>query len=381
MSYAIEQGPIRPPSEAQSLLIRATRNCPWNKCTFCHTYRGTRFEIRPLEDIKKDVQTVADAADEIKKISWQYGEGGRITETVANAIAGDPNYDEGFRSVAIWLYYGGRSVFIQDGNSIVMKTDDLADLLRFIRNKFPSVDRITSYCRAKTVAQKTVDDFKKLHDAGLTRLHIGMETGYDPLLTFIRKGVTAAELVEGGRNIRLSGISLSEYIMPGLGGTRWTKEHATASARVLNEINPDYIRLRTFQPVPGTEICEIVNKGEFDLLDEDGVVKEIRLFIETLEGIESRIVSDHILNLLEEVEGKLPEDKDRLLGVIDKYLRLSDEDRAIFCLGRRLGAFRRLDDLSVSTAYNELKRRLDLYKSEEADAMEKDLARIRRRFI
>ena len=294
--------------------------------------------------------------------------GGRISEGVIGAVYRNPRFNDHYRSVAAWLYFGGESVFIQDGNSIIMKTDELAELLNFIREKFPSVRRITSYCRAKTAAKKSVDDFRKLHAAGLNRVHIGMETGYDPLLHFIRKGVTAAEIVQGGRNVRDSGISLSEYVMPGLGGTRWTREHAVETARVLNQVNPDFIRLRSFQPVPGTEMGEWVEKGEFELLDEDGVVREIRLFIETLEGIESRIVSDHIMNLLEEIEGKLPEDKEKLLGIIDRYLGLKDEDRMIFALGRRQGVYRSLDDLADRTTYDEFKRTLDSLPGERARA-------------
>ncbi len=381
MELAFEQGPIRPPSEARSLLIRATRNCPWNRCAFCHTYRGTRFELRSLDEIKQDVEAMKEIADRLKEISSQNGEGGRISENVIGAVYRNPAFNDYFRSVAAWLYFGGESVFIQDGNSIIMKTDELAELLTFIREKFPSVRRITSYCRAKTAAKKSVEDFRKLHAAGLNRVHIGMETGYDPLLQLIRKGVTAAELVQGGRNIRDSGISLSEYVMPGLGGTRWSREHAVETAKVLNQINPDFIRLRSFQPVPGTEMSEWADKGEFELLDEDGVVREIRLFIETLEGIGSRIVSDHIMNLLEEIEGKLPEDKEKLLGIADRYLALPDEDRMIFVLGRRQGVYRTLGDLSDRATYDEFKRALDAYRAKDPGRMEKDLASIKKQFI
>jgi len=111
---------------------------------------------------------------------------------------------------------------LQDSNSLVMKTDDLAEILRFIREKFPEVRRITSYCRSLTAAKKTVEELKMLREAGLSRIHVGMESGYDPLLKFIRKGATAEQHIEGGRRIVTAGISLSEYVMPGLGGVRWT---------------------------------------------------------------------------------------------------------------------------------------------------------------
>jgi len=187
-----------------------------------------------------------------------------------------------------------------------MKTDDLAEILRFIREKFPEVRRITSYCRSLTAAKKTVEELKMLREAGLSRIHVGMESGYDPLLKFIRKGATAEQHIEGGRRIVTAGISLSEYVMPGLGGVRWTEEHAVESARVLNQINPAFIRLRSLQVRKGTPLYDTMKGGLFEPLDEDGVVREIRIFLEHLEGIDSRIVSDHILNLLEESGGKAP---------------------------------------------------------------------------
>ncbi|HET6460845.1 MAG TPA: radical SAM protein, partial [Syntrophales bacterium] len=258
MGFDFEQGPIRPPSEATSLLIRATRNCPWNKCAFCHTYRNTKFELRPVDEIKKDIQTAKDIADQIRELSRKHGDGGRISKRIVNLIyANDDMYSDSVRSIAAWLYYGGDSVFIQDANSIIMKTNDFLEILSFIKDQFPSVNRITSYCRSKTAARKTVKEFMMMKSAGLSRIHIGMESGYDPLLKFVRKGVTAAEHIEGGRNIKEAGISLCEYVMPGLGGDQWSKEHARETARVINEINPDFVRLRTFHAVPGTDLFEM----------------------------------------------------------------------------------------------------------------------------
>ncbi len=228
-------------------------------------------------------------------------------------------YDEHLRSDRGMVPVGGESVFLQDANSLIVKTDDLAEIIAFIRTTLPSVRRITTYARAKTAAKKTVEELKRLREAGLSRIHIGMETGYDPLLKFIRKGVSAAEQVEGGQKIREAGISLCEYVMPGLGGSRWSAEHAVETARVLNRINPDHIRLRTLQVVPGSPLAEKVREGEFQPLDDEAILREIRLFFETLGGITSEVVSDHILNLLEELEGTLPGDKERIIGVIDRF--------------------------------------------------------------
>lgn len=379
--HFFEQGPIRPPSEARSLLIRVTRNCPWNKCAFCHTYRGTRFERRPVEDIQKDIQTARDMADEIRALSWKLGEGGKVGDATVDRIFDHGVYSDGFRGIAAWLYFGGESVFFQDADSLIIKTDDLVEVLTFLKEKFPQVSRITSYCRSKTAARKSVDEFRRLREAGLTRIHVGMETGYDPLLTFIRKGVTAAEQIEGGKRIVASGISLSEYVMPGLGGTQWSKEHALETARVLNQINPDFIRLRSLQVRRGTVLYDRMNDGEFEPLGEEDVVREIRSFIEALEGIESTVVSDHILNLLEEVEGKLPGDKAAMLGVIDRYLALSQEERLVFRMGRRRGIYRRLSDLSDRNTYLRLKPLVLPYLSSDPQEMDRDLDRFRQHFV
>ncbi len=382
MNSFFEQGPIRPPSEAQSLLIRVTRNCPWNRCAFCHTYRNTKFELRSVEDVKKDIQAAWEIADEIRALSWKLGEGGRVENATVNRIFNQGEfYGDPFRSVAAWLYFGGESVFLQDANSLILKTNDLVEILNFIREKFPHVNRITSYCRSKTAAKKSEEEFKRLREAGLSRIHVGMETGYDPLLAFIRKGVTAAEQIEGGKRIVASGISLSEYVMPGLGGTRWSKEHALETARVLNRINPDFIRLRSLQVRKGTALYEKMSEGTFDPLGEEDVVKEIRVFIEALDGIDSTVVSDHILNLLEEVEGKLPGDKEKMLGVIDRYLALPDEERFVFRLGRRKGLYRRLDDLADRGVYMRLQPLVAKYLSSDPAQMDRDLDRMRQSFI
>jgi len=382
MNLSFEQGPIRPPSEARSLLIRATRNCPWNKCAFCHTYHDTKFSIRSVKEVKEDIQDAHDIAEEIRSISWKLGQGGRITEPVIDLIYGrDGRYSDNFRSVAAWLYFGGESVFLQDANSIIMKTDDLAEILSFIMETFPFVKRITSYCRSQTASRKSVEEFKTLYDAGLSRIHIGMESGYDPVLKFIRKGVTAAEHIEGGRRIVESGISLSEYIIPGLGGDQWSEEHAKETARVINEINPDYIRLRSLQVRRGTDLYKKMHEGEFTPIGDEDVVREIRLFIENLEGIESTLVSDHILNLLEELEGKLPEEKERLLAIIDRFFAMSEDDRIIYRLGRRRGIYRKLDDLGDARTYGILKTILDEYKAEKPGALDRDLYRLMHSYI
>jgi len=217
--FQIEQGPIRPPSEAYSLLLRVTRNCPWNRCEFCHTYKGEKFSLRTVEEVKKDIGLIREIVSELHALSWQNGFGGEITAPLVNLILQNAqHFPDGFRSVALWLYTGGKNVFFQDGNNLILKTDDLLDIVRYLKETFPSIDRITTYARAKTVAKKTVEELQDLYRAGLSRIHIGLETGYDPLLEYIKKGVTAHEHIEAGRKVKASGISLSVYVILGLGG-------------------------------------------------------------------------------------------------------------------------------------------------------------------
>ena len=382
VNVCFEQGPIRPPSEARSLLIRPTRNCPWNKCAFCHTYKGSRFELRPVEEIKQDIDAVRALADAIGELSWKLGQGGRVNDAVVSWVFGNEgSFSDLFRHVAAWLYFGGRTAFLQDADTLIMKTDDLVEVLRYLREKFPGIERITSYCRSRTAAHKSVEDLRRIREAGLVRIHVGLESGCDEVLRFIRKGATAEEHVKGGKRIVEAGISLCEYVMPGLGGSRWSREHAVETARVLNEINPDHIRLRTLSVRRGTPLHEAMTAGEFVPVGDEEILKEIRLFIECLDGIQSRIVSDHILNLLEELEGKLPEEKEKMLGIIDRYFELSETDRLVFRLGRRRGIYRALGDLSDLGTYRQLKQAVERSQREEPGRLERDLDRIRESFI
>jgi len=377
-----EQGPIRPPSEARSLLIRPTRNCPWNKCAFCHTYKGSRFEFRPVEEIKQDIDAVRALADAVGELSWKLGQGGRVNDTVVSWIFGNEgSFSDPFRHVAAWLYFGGKTVFLQDADTLIMKTDDLVEVLNHLRDRFPGIERITSYCRSRTAAHKSVEDLRRIRKAGLVRIHVGLESGCDEVLRFIRKGATAEEHVKGGRRIVEAGISLCEYVMPGLGGSRWSREHAVGTARVLSEINPDHIRLRTLSVRRVTPLHDAMREGGFAPIGDEEILKEIRLFIESLDGVQSRIVSDHILNLLEELEGKLPEEKEKLLGIIDRYFQLPETDRLVFRLGRRRGIYRSLDDLSEPGTYRQLKEAVERYQQEEPGRLDRDLDRIRESFI
>lgn len=377
-----EQGPIRPPSEAYSLLLRVSRNCPWNRCEFCHVYKGEKFNLRTVEEVKRDIEAVKEIVSEIKALSWKHGFGGEIVAPLVNFILQNPqNYPDGYRSVALWLYGGGKNVFLQDANSLVLKTDQLVDILRYLKETFLTVERITTYARAKTVSKKTVEELQDLYHAGLSRIHIGLESGYDPLLQYVKKGVTPQEHIDAGKKVKESGISLSEYVILGLGGKGMWREHAIETAKVLNQINPDFIRVRTLKVLKVMPLYQKIEKGEFILLGDDEIVVEEKLLIENLEGIASTFASDHILNLLEEVEGKLPEEKEKMLAVIDRYLSLSPEEKMNFRLGRRAGVYRSLEDLSDPELRSQVEKALKKIDLEKLGGIEKVLSELMESFI
>ncbi len=342
MTYPFSLGPIRPPNEAYSLLIRATINCPWNRCRFCSVYKGTKFQLRPVAEIKQDIETARIIQDKIRELSWKSGYGGSVKGIAGTIVNTMP--DEAVYNVARWLNAGGESVFLQDANSLIMRTNELVEVVRFLKETFPSINRITTYARSKTAAKKKPEELMELHQAGLSRIHIGLESGYDPLLQYMDKGVTAAEHIKGGRSVVESGISLSEYVLLGLGGKGMWREHALETARVLNEIDPDFIRLRTLVINDRTPLHTEVENGDFTRATDEEILEEEKLLIEHLE-CHSNYVSDHINNLLQEIEGKLPEDKERMLAVIDRFQTLPPEERTNFKIGRRVGMYTELDDL------------------------------------
>ena len=343
--FSFEQGPIRPPNEARSLLLRLTRNCPWNQCLFCPVYKKRKFSLRTVAEIKEDILAAKAIADELKALSWKLGCAGEIDDQVISHIFNQTGYRDNYRSIAAWLYYKTDACFLQDADNLIMKTKDLVEVLGFLRKTFPEISRVTTYSRSRTVVRKSAEALKQIKTAGLDRVHIGLETGCDPLLKLIKKGVTGGQQVEAGRRVIESGMELSEYVMPGLGGQEMWREHAIETAKVLNQINPHFIRLRSLRVPERVPLYQKLQDGTFSMQTDDMLAAETKLFIETLENITSMVTSDHIMNLLEEVTGKMPEDKDRMLDVIKQYQELSDPDRLVYRVGRRGGTYRSTDDL------------------------------------
>ncbi len=300
-------GPIRPPSEAYSLLIRVTENCPWNRCEFCSVFKGQKFAVRPIEDVKDDIASVLRTVEDC----YRWAERGGVTVGQIARLNG-----------LLWLHDEGVvSAFLQDSDALVVKTRPLAEIVELLYRTFPTLERVCSYSRAKTIFRKTPEDLKRLREAGLSRVHIGLETGDDELLEFFQKGATAAEQIEAGKKAVTAGFEVSEYVMPGLGGRERWQQHALNSARVLNEIDPHFIRLRSFHPAPGTPIYEKVRDGEFTVQSLEGMLVEVRAFVEALEVNSQLVVSDFAWNsFIGESDGKLPGEKDRVLASIDRAL-------------------------------------------------------------
>ena len=382
-NLSFEQGPIRPPNEARSLLLRVTRNCPWNQCLFCPVYKRRKFSMRTVDEIKQDIQTARDISDDIKAVSFKLGYSGDVNDQVINSVINSFNRSSSYQSIAVWMYYGTNACFLQDADNLIMKTKDLVDILKFLKEKFPEITRITTYTRSRTVVRKSVESLTQIRKAGLDRIHIGLETGYDPLLKLMKKGVSSAQHIEAGQKSIQAGMELSEYVMPGLGGQEMWEEHARKTAKVLNEINPHFIRLRSLRVPPRIPLYKKLEDGSFTMQTDDMLAEEIRLFIDTLDEITSTVASDHIMNLLEEVSGKFPGDKEKMLDVIRKYQKLPKEDRLIYRVGRRGGTYRSTNDLKSDPAtYQKIKKLISEVKENEGEeGMEKFIAELVDRYV
>ena len=340
LKYNFETGVYRPPSEggSYSLLIRVTRNCPWNRCEFCTMYKGEKFTLRSPEEVKADIDAIAAICDRLKAISSKLGYGGEVDRNAAMALmeeAPELNDSHGFAMVYHWLVSGGQTAFLQDANSLILPTEKLVNILKHLRKTFPSLKRVTSYARSKSLAQKKVTELVEIRKAGLDRLHVGLETGDDALLKKIKKGVTSEGHVSGGKKAMEAGFQVSEYWMPGLGGKEMWEAHAKNTARVLNEINPDYIRSRPLFPSPGSPLIDAQTKGEFQMLTPRGQLIELRLMIKTLK-VTSKVCFDHALNFWQGRQGGLlfsqgyegyqfPDEKPLVLELIEEGIEVQKD--------------------------------------------------------
>ncbi len=287
------EGPIyRPPSEAHSLLVQATVGCPHNRCTFCMVYKnGPHYREREVTDIIADL-------DEARE---QHGSG---VETL----------------------------FFPAGNTVAMRTDALCQICKHAYRNFPHLRRITVYGSSQYLHKKGPDQLKRLAEAGLTRIHVGLETGDDDILKMIKKGTTAAQQVEAGIWTRAAGIQLSVYVILGIGGAAHTVSHALHTAEAINRMQPDFIRLRTFVPKINTPLLESVQAGSFTMLGPHGVLRETASMIRRLEA-SSELRSDHYTNYIN-LQGQLPDCRNHLLEQIEAALKRPESDFRPFFVGQ-----------------------------------------------
>lgn len=287
------EGPVyRPPSEADSLLIQATVGCPHNQCTFCMVYkRGPRFRVRPTEEICADLRSAReDCGPDV------------------------------------------RTLFLPAGDTLAMPTDALIEVCRVAQEQFPGLQRITVYGTSRSILEKGRDDLLRLKNAGLSRIHCGLESGDDATLLRVKKGVTAAQQIQAGQWAVRSGMALSLYVILGLAGVERSLEHAEATALALNAINPAFIRLRTFVPKEKTPMLRDWQRGRFSLMGPHGVLREMHRLVSLLQ-VDSFLTCDHYTNYLP-LEGRLPLALGEILKALEQgMLRPESSYRPVF-IGR-----------------------------------------------
>ena len=370
---------IRPPTENSSLTIRLTRNCYWNKCEFCPVYKtGVKYSKRSFEDIEKDILHAKKIDELLEKegvYNLPYSQGQTLLYSLIeevkqarfdagliptldeknNDLIDSPNLDErmrwllswlkdkpitedSFTHVYMWRMTGGKTCFLGDADSLILKPDIINKTTSLVKKTFPSIDRFTIYGRTKSASKlRTLDELKEYTKAGINRVHFGLESGDDRVLELVKKGETAEDHKNGILKVKEAGMSASVYIMPGLGGSKLSESNSIETAKLLNIVASDYVRIRTLEVFPATGLGSMKRNGSFVEASEEEVVKEIRVIIaNTL--CETEIVSDSAANLLN-INGKLPYERDNMLFEIDSYLELSKRQKLEFSLRSRLNSF------------------------------------------
>ncbi len=267
---------IRPPSEADSLLLQATVGCSHNRCTFCGTYKGERFRIKPDAVVAADIEDAR-------------------------------------------LYRGFRRLFLCDGDALILPQDRLAALLEAVRTSLPWIRRVGTYGNAKSILRKTPQELASLQTLGLGIVYLGVETGHEPLLARIRKGVGYDRLVEAGRRIKEAGISLSVTVILGLGGVEGSMAHARDTARILTDIDPDYVGALTLMPIPGTPLYEEIEAARFVLPDAFGFLAELGVMLGQARFTDCLFTSNHASNYLP-LRARLPGEREDAVETIGRVL-------------------------------------------------------------
>jgi radical SAM superfamily enzyme YgiQ (UPF0313 family) len=276
---------IRPPSEADSLILQVTYGCSNNTCDFCGTYLDKPFAVRPVREVQEDVAGLPGAAK---------------------------------RRV--------HRVFLADGDALALSTRRLLDILSLLRRELPHLERVSAYANARNLLGKSVEELTEIRAAGLELIYLGLESGDDQTLAAIHKGMTVAEQVEGCRRATRAGIALSVTAILGLAGADRSLAHAAATGRALSAIDPQYIGVLTLMLEPGTEMLRKVRHGELVLPDAIGMLAELREMIAHTDVTECLFRSNHASNYLP-VGGHLPQDKAAMLAALDRVLQAPESVR------------------------------------------------------
>lgn len=263
----------RPPSEADALILQATIGCSWNHCTYCDMYRDKEFRVRPLAESLEDL---------------------------ANAPR------------------GVEKVFVADGDALVMDLAHWEAILGACK-RFPRLRRVSCYAMARNVLEKTDDELRRLRELGLSLLYMGPESGDDRVLKSIAKGSTAAEHVEASRRARAAGMEVSAIFLLGAGGVERSAEHATASAALATAMDPQYLAALTLTVVPATPLATLEKRGAFALPAVDGLLRELRTFVDEVRTTNALFRTNHASNYLP-IGGRLARDREQIVAVIDAAL-------------------------------------------------------------
>ena len=290
---------IRPPSEWKSYFLPVTSGCSNNTCAFCGYY-GSKLQIRDVADVKSEIDALA--------LFTRSGIRLPSIPKVVYAVAQD---------------WDGKRIFLQDGDALVYPFPKLRDVLRYLNEKLPDVERIATYATPQDILRRSVDELKELRQLKLGIFYTGLETGDDELLQKIGKGVSSDQVIEAGKRVKEAGISFSVTVILGLGGIEGSKKHVLETARVLTEIDPDYVGALTLTLVPGTPLYEQWERNEFHPLSPFQSLEELRLIIENSSFTNCFFSSMHASNYLS-VRGKLPQDRERMLRQLENVLAARD---------------------------------------------------------
>lgn len=293
---------IRPPSEWKSYFLPLTSGCSNNTCTFCGYY-GSKLQLRDAAEVKREIDALA--------LFMQSGI--RLPDIIKIVYLVAQGWD-------------GRRIFLQDGDALVYPLTGLTDVLSYLSEKLPCVERIGTYATPQDLLRRSTDELEDLRRHKLGIVYTGFETGDDELLHRIGKGANSAGLIEAGKRVKGAGITLSVTVILGLGGVEGSERHALETSKVLTETDPEYVGALTLTLIPGTPLHEEYQRKGFHPLSPFQSLEELKLIIETSSFTDCFFSSMHASNYLS-VRGRLPQDKARMLRELDNVLATRDPSR------------------------------------------------------